>query len=234
MAVKVKVSGVTPAVKINVGAGEVPKNVVPTEGFVFFITRESIIEALGYTPVGEITNEVVVKALGYTPIKGITKSNVVEALGFTPLKADSSEDIINVLGYTPADASLYVEDTTYPGCYYRMVDGEREWLNPPMVTGTEYRTTKRYNGRVVYTKVVDGGALPNTSSKAISFGVKLKDKVSAKVKIDNGTFTTYLPFVNENGGQARYFFANSSGDMSLKTHSNVSDYNAEITIEYTK
>lgn len=32
--------------------------------------------------------------------------------------------------------------------------GEWEWVNPPMVSGVEYRTTKRYNGKPVYTKLV--------------------------------------------------------------------------------
>jgi hypothetical protein len=42
------------------------------------------------------------------------------------------------------------ESTASPGCYFRMVDGEREWINPPMMLGTEYRTTERHNGKVVY------------------------------------------------------------------------------------
>lgn len=43
----------------------------------------------------------------------------------------------------PAPEGVYlpaIESTDYPGCYYRMVDGEEEWLNPPMIPGVEYRT----------------------------------------------------------------------------------------------
>ena len=39
--------------------------------------------------------------------------------------------------------SLYIEDETYKGCYYRMVDGEKEWINPPIARGIEFRTTKK-------------------------------------------------------------------------------------------
>lgn len=48
-------------------------------------------------------------------------------------------------------------------------NGEWEWNNPPMELGIEYRTTERWNGSAVYTKLVDCGALPDKSSKAITF-----------------------------------------------------------------
>ena len=44
--------------------------------------------------------------------------------------------------------------------------GEWEWNNPPMEFGVEYRTTERWNGKPVYTKLVDCGAAPNTASKS--------------------------------------------------------------------
>ena len=43
-----------------------------------------------------------------------------------------------------------------------------EWVNPPMKLGVEYRTTERYQGKPVYVKLVDCGALPNSASKSIS------------------------------------------------------------------
>ncbi len=66
---------------------------------------------------------------------------------------------------TPADAfaalhAKAVESQEHPGCYYRVVAGETEWINPPMLYGQEYRTTRRHNGKVVYTKLVDMGDLP--------------------------------------------------------------------------
>lgn len=64
-----------------------------------------------------------------------------------------------------------IEDADHPGCYYRTVNGVKEWVNPPMVFGVEYRTTERWNGKIVYSKVVDCGKLPNTSEKNISHGI---------------------------------------------------------------
>lgn len=58
------------------------------------------------------------------------------------------------LNFEPA-----VESAEYPGCYYRTVNGAVEWINPPMVPGVEYRTTERWNSKIVYTMLVDCGEM---------------------------------------------------------------------------
>ena len=45
--------------------------------------------------------------------------------------------------------------------------GEWEWVNPPMITGNEYRTTERRHGKVIYTKTMDTGNLPNATSMVV-------------------------------------------------------------------
>ena len=45
-----------------------------------------------------------------------------------------------------------------------------EYENPPMTAGVEYRTTERYNGKVVYTKLVDCGET-GTSNKYVDTGL---------------------------------------------------------------
>lgn len=52
----------------------------------------------------------------------------------------------------------------YPGCVAqrKMMDGAFkpwEWVNPPMVTGTEYRTTERCQNKSVYKKLDTDGAI---------------------------------------------------------------------------
>lgn len=39
---------------------------------------------------------------------------------------------------------------------YRVFDGEKEWYNPPLAIGTEYRTVERWQGKPVYTMLVKG------------------------------------------------------------------------------
>ena len=47
-----------------------------------------------------------------------------------------------------------IEAPEYPGCYYRLNRGVKEWLNPPMMEDVEYPTTKRQDGKRVYTKLL--------------------------------------------------------------------------------
>ena len=70
-------------------------------------------------------------------------------------------------GYVYAVTAPATADTTYPGCYYRYVDGIKEWINPPLVIGTEYCTIERWNGKRVYTKLVDLGTLPGRAGQKI-------------------------------------------------------------------
>lgn len=78
---------------------------------------------------------------------------------------------------------LYSEDLAYPGCYCRDVDGETEWMNPPMVPGHVYRTSKRFNGYPVYAAVFRADRLAD-SGEAVS--ITLKD-ISRVVSVS----TTY-------------------------------------------
>lgn len=50
--------------------------------------------------------------------------------------------------------------------------GEWEWINPPMVLGVEYRTTERWDGKVVYAKYVSYGTAVNDASGALPDGAK--------------------------------------------------------------
>ena len=69
--------------------------------------------------------------------------------------------------YVDVGAAPAIEDPEHPGCYYRMVGGEKEWINPPMVLGEEYRTTERLDKLVVYTKMTSFGEMPHNSSKTV-------------------------------------------------------------------
>lgn len=47
-----------------------------------------------------------------------------------------------------------------------------DWLSPPMQLGVEYRTAERYNGKPVYKKAVNTGALSAGTSKSVAHGVQ--------------------------------------------------------------
>lgn len=60
---------------------------------------------------------------------------------------------------------------------HRYYDGSKQtwsewaWANPPMMAGVEYRTTERYNEKPVYAKMLNFGALPNSTSKSFTHGI---------------------------------------------------------------
>ena len=68
-----------------------------------------------------------------------------------------------------------IESVAHKGCFYHIVNGEVEWINPPMVAGVEYRTTERRNGMPVYVKRESfSGALAGGSTSDGSYRTLLK------------------------------------------------------------
>jgi hypothetical protein len=65
------------------------------------------------------------------------------------------------------DATAGIESSDHPGCFYRIVDGETEWWNPPMALGVEYRTTERWKEKAVWTVLIDCG-LAKSGKQTIS------------------------------------------------------------------
>lgn len=70
------------------------------------------------------------------------------------------------LGVAPA-----IESKDYPGCFYRTVNDETEWINPPMVSGVEYRTAERINGNPVFTELFQFTLSPGGSKANVMNGV---------------------------------------------------------------
>ena len=106
-----------------------------------------------------------------------------------------------------------------------------EWLNPPMTPGVEYRTTKRHNGKPVYTKLVEFGALPNNTEKSVSAMPANASLIQAAGYAAGASYNVLIPgyYSIKSFGSTR-----SSGALWISTSADMSSYNAWITIEYTK
>lgn len=135
-----------------------------------------------------------------------------------------------------------IEDTTYTGCYYRVVDAVKEWINPPMLEGTEYRTNKRYMGKPVYVQCGSIGALPNTNTTTFTIGnstdvvehiVDLEIECT-KVSGENVGRKNFMPFITEAGEVRGLVALTGKRTFTIKTLSDLSTYNACYYIEYTK
>lgn len=78
--------------------------------------------------------------------------------------------------------SINITDDTGHGCLcvrttYGSIIYPWEWVNPPMISGTEYRTTERFCGRPVYYKIVDCGQIAD--NKQVEHGiVNMRDCIS--------------------------------------------------------
>lgn len=103
---------------------------------------------------------------------------------------------------TPLNAETFnkrmIESDEYPGCYYRMVDGETEWLNPPMVADVEYRTTERCNGKPVYVKYIDHGKGTTNMYVEIPIGISKTFRytscvVKANIPLTEGYICRFIP-----------------------------------------
>ena len=84
--------------------------------------------------------------------------------------------LCQIFKHTDGYASVSVTSYGNPGnrlwekSKYDNVWNPIEWVNPPMVVGTEYRTTERYTNKAVYTKLIWFGTLPNAGEKSVEHG----------------------------------------------------------------
>lgn len=129
----------------------------------------------------------------------------------------------------------YAESTEHRGCYYRVVGTETEWFNPPMELDTEYRTTERWQGRVVYTMAVDAGAMPNATVKRVSFTIP-SGTVDRFLNVTGSTSQgDALPYVTTTAG---YRLAVARGaeqhEIIITTDADKSAYTAVAVVKYIK
>ena len=126
------------------------------------------------------------------------------------------------------------ESTDYPGCYYKVNNGVKEWINPPMVTGTEYHTTERYLGKPVYVKSLSMGNMPAISTtKTVAFGTgtEIAIEVTGRMKYESDTYT--IPFDRGDGTYAK-IYAHSSQVCLMNGEQSLSSYNVFATVKYIK
>ena len=166
-----------------------------------------------------------------------------------------------------ADTNAYLEDRflqldnaagikhpTHPGCYTRSVDGEIEWLNPPMEEGVEYRTAERHNGLPVYAKRVVFTEMPAAGEfKAVYIfpveyrPISISGVLSCETAgLNSFTYDQAFPVVNATDGaimavlEIRPFhystFPNRYTDteLVLRSLSDLGNATADCTVKYIK
>ena len=144
-----------------------------------------------------------------------------------------------------------IEDEYSPGHYYRMVDGEKEWINPPLAWNDaeegfskEYRTTERKAKRPVYVHSVTMGALPNNATLFMEYStLKMRDIVSLDIEIYNNSTKFIAPFYYLNSANldiaiACYpmvtYGADRTNRVTMICLGDLGGYLCRYTIKYTK
>lgn len=132
----------------------------------------------------------------------------------------------------------YVTQTIYmdsePNCsaMRERINGvwtEWEWIDPPMYTGVEYRTTERYLGKPVYVRLVNCGTMPNNTYKTIAIGENNENQVFAvfgRGVIGNQTYS--LPIAEE----AKVY--SSGNTLTVMTTGDYSAWTCYALIKYIK
>lgn len=117
--------------------------------------------------------------------------------------------------------------------------GPFEWVNPPMELGVEYRTTERYLGKPVYTKVVEG-SFSGAGVTNINHGIANIDKCVAATGIalqKDSSYNFSFPYWFTNGSTLTQGLSVSINTSSIALNS-VTNYaetfSVQVTIKYTK
>lgn len=110
----------------------------------------------------------------------------------------------------------------------------------PIGTPNDYSTTEKIvgtwiDGKPLYQKVVDFGALPNNTEKSVNSGITNIDTV---VKLDaimnNNSFGIFTPDINGISVYERIYYNKNENKIYIANNINQSEYNAYVTIQYTK
>lgn len=92
------------------------------------------------------------------------------------------------------------------------------------------------DGKTLYEKVVDFGALPNTTSKSVAHNISNLDSVCFVDAIANNGSGAYIPvpFVSQSGIQYQLSLNLTTTDIMINTGDNFTNYSAFVTLQYTK
>lgn len=104
-----------------------------------------------------------------------------------------------------------------------------EWINPPMTLGVEYRTTERYLGKPVYTKIFNTGSLSNGGTFAFKAAAGETVRYTAKA---NGYILPYYDSGNIDGNWS--IWCNISHNIvTVYTGSSISSVDCTVQVWYT-
>lgn len=155
--------------------------------------------------------------------------------GKTPITPEALNHMEEGIANATTLFAQATEHSTYKGCFYRVIDGVIEWINPPMWYSTEYRTSERHDGKAVYIKAINIGSLPASGLKNVAHQVYTYDKMlSVDVFVNNGTILQQFPFLNSSDGSPVGKVHVTSANIAIYAFLDASDYSGFAVLRYTK
>lgn len=204
------------------------------ESFTLGVTGQTFVYPLATPQTYQLTPVQVRTLLGLNNIYTDTGNITLEYRG----------DIPNLYDLTAKpELSTWYEDSTYPGCLYRWNNGVKEWQNPPLVEGVEYRTTERFLGKPVYQKLITCADLPNGTAsnpayKTYSYSASnVETPISAYGYLMSGSGYRYaIPGVVSAYSDARVSIdiGFNTSRVAIVSYVAASDATAYVALKYTK
>lgn len=178
----------------------------------------------------------------------VTDCNNAVRNGWYRTRSDSAHNPIAVAGWLRVDA--YNENYLFQTFYSEYNNGrvaqrfkaqtwsEWVWIDPPMELGKEYRTWERWNGKAVYTQLIDFGFLPNNSSKSITTAIGYNHLVSLEcVMHSNSGVLDFNMFNHVNVGHwvdKTTVSGSTAMRIGISTTADLSNQHAYVTAKYVK
>lgn len=160
---------------------------------------------------------------------------VYDAIGVSAnhsvLRIDAGRTVVQTLFLSSHDAVVTRRKIATESAW-----GEWEWVNPPMQINVEYRTTEQYQGKPVYVKLVDFGALPNATTKSVKFSIENNNQLlECKGFIPGGSVLPYS-FPGSSVGTANVYTNRGSGNFGVfvSIDKDMSGSIAYFILKYTK
>lgn len=119
---------------------------------------------------------------------------------------------------------VYTTNTTYG-----TISGIWEYVNPPLASNVEYRTTERHAEKPVYVRVIGTGYLPNAGTKTIAHSI---EDILAVLSI-HGIATDGRTIPYKNGNESIEVAADKT-NIYVTTTTNMTAQNGTFCIKYIK
>lgn len=160
---------------------------------------------------------------------------------FSPF-AETGSDAVSFYATTVPSANVTVTSIICTA----ITDGVNEGGSTNAYKGTKYSTSETFtgdywiDGKPIYRKVINFGAIPNTTTKSVAHGITGLGQVMHMEGICRSTNASYtsqmpVPYINPTALNNSVGIYVSPTDIVITTYSNLSVYDiCYVTLEYTK